>query len=219
MCIRDSHHTNEIAQSQSANGVKFVNYWLHNEHLTVNGRKMSKSEGTAYTLQEIIDKGFKPLALRFFFLQAHYRSKQNFTWEALQAAQNGLEHLYNQVLELSCKKGIINREFKDKFVQALSDNFNSPQAIAVLQEVLKSNLSPSDKLATILDFDKVLGLNLGKIKKEKQKIPKEIQKLVKEREKARKNKDWQKSDELRNKIRDLGYIVEDTATNTGVKKI
>lgn len=221
------HHTNEISQSESANGVKFVNYWLHNEHLTVNGGKMAKSEGTGYSLQEVEDKGFKPLALRYLFLQAHYGSKQNFTWEALQASQTGLEHIYNQVLELGKKptfakasvgKGKVSKEFKDKFIAALSDDFNSPQALAILQEVLKSKLSDHDKLATILDFDKVLGLDLGKIKKEKIEIPKEVQDLVKEREEARKNKEWQKSDELRDKISELGYLVEDTVAGSIVKK-
>jgi len=222
------HHTNEIAQSESANGVKFVNYWLHNEHLTVNGGKMAKSEGTGFSLQEVEEKGFKPLALRYFFLQAHYGSKQNFTWEALQAAQNGLERIYSQVIELGKKKGPpshkasegrgkVNAEFKDKFVKTISDDFNSPQALAVLQEVLKSNLSDADKLATILDFDMILGLNLGKIKKVKIEIPKEVQDLVKEREEARKNKDWLKSDELRSKIGSLGYWVEDTDEGTVVK--
>ncbi len=212
------HHTNEIAQSESANGVKFVNYWLHNEHLTVNGGKMAKSEGTGFSLQEVEEKGFKPLALRYFFLQAHYGSKQNFTWEALQASQTGLERIYSQVLELGKRKGRINNDFKNKFIEALSDDFNSPQALAVLQEVLKSDLSALDKLATILDFDKVLGLDLVKVKKEKVVIPKEVQDLVKAREEARNNKDWGKSDELRKKIGELGFIVEDTASGQEVKE-
>jgi len=212
------HHTNEIAQSESANGVKFVNYWLHNEHLMVNGGKMAKSEGTGFSLEEVKAKGFKPMALRYFFLQAHYRSKQNFTWEALTAAQNGLERIYAQVLELGKKRCKVNQGFKNKLSAAISDDFNSPQALAILQEVLKSNLSKADKLATVLDFDKVLGLNLAKVKKEKQKIPKEIQILVNEREAARKNKNWAKSDKLRNEINKLGYLVEDTAKGQVVKK-
>jgi cysteinyl-tRNA synthetase len=212
------HHTNEIAQSESANGVKFVDYWLHNEHLTVNGGKMSKSEGTAYSLQEVEAKGFKPLVLRYFFLQAQYRSKQNFTWEALQASQNGLDRIYSQVLELGKVTGKVNKEFKDKFVQTISDDFNSPQALAVLQEVLKSDLNNADKLATVLDFDKVLGLSLDKVKKEKLEIPQEVQALVKERELARRNKDWAKSDELRDRIGELGYIVEDTNDGQIIKR-
>ena len=212
------HHTNEIAQSESANGVKYVNYWLHNEHLMVNGGKMAKSEGTGYSLQEVEDKGFKPLVLRYFFLQAHYRSKQNFTWEALQAAQNGLEHIYSQIIELGKKKGKVNFEFKNKFLEAISDDFNSPQALAILQEVLKSTLSNEDKLATILDFDQVLGLDLAKVKKEKVVIPKEVEDLVREREEVRKNKEWEKSDELRKKIEVLGYLIEDTPGGPIVRK-
>jgi cysteinyl-tRNA synthetase len=212
------HHTNEIAQSESANGVKFVNYWLHNEHLTVNGGKMAKSEGTGYSLQEIIDKGFKPLALRYLYLQAQYRSKLNFTWAALRASQNGLDHIYNQVLELGKKAGKVNPKFRNKFIEAISDDFNSPQALAVLQEVLKSDLPASDKLATVLDFDKVLGLDLDKVKKEKIEIPDEVNQLVKEREEARKNKNWEKSDELRKKIEEFGYLVEDTAEGSIIKQ-
>ena len=94
------HHTNEIAQSESANGVKFVNYWLHNEHLNVDDAKMAKSQGTGFTLAEIKEKGFDAMDLRYFFLQAHYRSKQNFTWEALQGAHEGYKRLKDAVLNL-----------------------------------------------------------------------------------------------------------------------
>ncbi|MBD3359228.1 MAG: cysteine--tRNA ligase [Candidatus Buchananbacteria bacterium] len=213
------HHTNEIAQSEAANEVKFVNYWLHNEHLTVDNGKMAKSEGTGYSLQEIEDKGFEALALRYFFLQAHYRSKQNFTWQALEAAQNGYDHLKNQILGLGKKKGRINAEFKTDFIQAISDDFNIPQALAVAHDVLKSDLSEADKLATILDFDQVLGLNLAKVKKEKIKIPAKVIKLVEQREAARAIKDWDQSDKLRDKINQLGYQVEDTNQGQVIKKI
>lgn len=152
------HHTNEIAQSESANGVKFVNYWLHNEHLLVDNKKMAKSEGTGYSLSEIIEKGYSPLALRYFFLQANYRSKQNFTFQALDSAQKGLDNLYKKIKSLGEERGLIDEAFKNKFKEALEDNFNTPKALAVLSSLLKSNLENKDKLATILDFDKVLGL-------------------------------------------------------------
>jgi cysteinyl-tRNA synthetase len=213
------HHTNEIAQSESANQAKFVNYWLHNEHLTVDNGKMAKSEGTSYSLQEIEEKGFEPLALRYFYLQAHYRSKQNFTWQALAAAQNGYDNLKNQILSLGKKKGRINAEFKSDFIQAISDDFNIPQALAVVHDVFKSDLSEADKLATVLDFDQVLGLNLAKIKKEKIKIPAEIVKLVEKRKAARAIKDWEQSDKLRDKINQLGYQVEDTDNGQVIKKL
>ncbi len=212
------HHPNEIAQSEAANGVTFSNYWLHNEHLTVAGGKMSKSEGTSYALSDLEAKGYDPLVLRFFFMQANYRSKQNFTWEALDAAKNGYEHLQNQILSLGSKKGKVDKTFKDKFIEKISDDFNTSQALAVVKELLKSDLDVKDKLATVLDFDKVLGLDLDKIKKEKIKLPKEIEDLVKQREKARAEKDWQKSDELRDEISELGYLVEDTSEVQVVKK-
>ncbi len=246
------HHTNEIAQSESANGKKFVNYWVHNEHLMVNNGKMSKSEGTSYSLSEIEKKGFDPIALRYFFLQAHYRSKQNFTWEALKSSQKGLANLYEQVVELQNssplqakqtqdlkskvinpvsnlfrqtlflinksfkKKGEVNQEFKKEFTEKIEDDFNTPQALAVVFELLKFNLSKDIKLATILDFDKILGLELDKAK---EKIPQEIpiselpqniQDLIKERQKARDNKDYKKSDELREKILKSNCLIKDT---------
>jgi cysteinyl-tRNA synthetase len=154
------HHTNEIAQSESANGVSLSNYWLHNEHLMVNNGKMSKSNGTGYLLAEVKEKYFNPLALRYFFLQAHYRSKQNFTWEAMQSAQNGYNRLINNISALGTAVGKIDSKFKNEFTEKISNDFNSPQALALTFSVLKSDLTNEDKLATILDFDKVLGLNL-----------------------------------------------------------
>ncbi len=216
------HHTNEIAQSDSANGVALSNYWLHNEHLMVNSGKMSKSEGTAFSLAEIKEKGFNPLALRYFFLQAHYRSKQNFTWEALQAAQTGLDRLINNISSLGTVVGKIDEEFKNKFLNVISDDFNTPQALAIVQELLKSDISKEDKLATFYDFNKVLGLTRSYVlKTETGKfelkggevkitlIPAEIQILLAERKLARENKDWKKADELRDQITALGFEVKD----------
>ena len=204
------HHTNEIAQSESANDKPFVNYWLHNEHLLVNNAKMSKSEGTSYILADVKAKGFKPLALRYFFLQAHYRSKQNFTWEAMQSAETGYDRLLKNVASLGNKLGKTDEDLKKEFIKNISDDFNTSQAIATVQEVLKSNLSNEDKLATILDFDKVLGLNLMPVEKPEIIVPEAIQKILNDRENARKNKDWEKSDELRDQISTLGYEVKDT---------
>lgn len=208
------HHTNEIAQSEAANGVKFVNYWLHNEHLTVNNKKMSKSEGTSYALSEIKAKGFSPMALRYFFLQAHYRSKQNFTWEALQAAQNGLNNLTEQISSLGEDKGIINQNFKNNFVEKISDDFNIPGALAVVQELLKSDLLNTDKLATILDFDQILGLGLDKMQKIIKEVPEEIKKLATESEQARKNGNYQKADQLRILAGQKGFPFVNTSEGT-----
>ncbi len=211
------HHTNEIAQSESANGVEYANYWMHNEHLLVNDGKMSKSEGTSYSLAEVIEKGFDPLVLRFFFLQAQYRSKQNFTWEALLGAKNGLSHLRNQVRDLGEKIGNINSGYKDKFLQAINNDLNTPQALALIQELLKSNLDNKDKLATILDFDRVLGLDIDKANDES--VPGEVKKLLEERNKARADKNWGESDRLRDEIKKLGYAIEDLDNRSRVYKI
>jgi len=225
------HHTNEIAQSESASGKKFVNYWLHNEHLTVNDKKMAKSEGlsageagTAYSVQEIKDKGYDPLILRYFFLGAHYRSKHNFTWEALDASNSALKKLRNEVTEIKqavTKPGdaVFNEKYREKFITAISDDFNIPQALAVLWEVVKDDkLVNEEKYFTILNFDQILGLNLDKIKFEKVKIPKEIQALIDNRNKFRELEDFDAADEIRQEIEDEGYLLEDTSEGVKVSK-
>lgn len=197
------HHTNEIAQSEAANDKPFVHYWLHNEHLLVDGKKMAKSGGTGFTLDEIIAKDFSPRALRYFFLQAHYRSKQNFTWEALEAASKGLARIKNKIAFLP--HGEVNQDLLNKFKKAIQDDFNTPVALAILEEALKNS-----NLETILNFDKISGLELDKITPESPaKIPAEIISIAEERELARKHKDWKKSDELREKIESLGFSIRD----------
>lgn len=166
------HHTNEIAQSEGANGVKYVNYWLHHEMLEIESSKMSKSLGNMFTLDDIIKRGFDPLVYRYFLLQAHYRSKQNFTWEGLQASKNAYERLVaglRKYYEEDLEKGI-DTKFKDKFIKNIENDFNSPKALAVVWEVIKSKLPNSKKLGTILDFDKVLGLKLEENIKAKETI-------------------------------------------------
>jgi len=204
------HHTNEIAQSEAANDAKFVNYWLHNEHLLVDNKKMSKSLGNVYTLSDIKEKGFNPLALRYLFLQAHYRSKQNFTWQAMESAQKGFNNLTSQIRKLGSKKGKVNDELKKEFVQKISDDFNSPQALTIAQNLLKSDLNNQDKLATLLDFDKVLGLGLDKIKKEELPVPQEIKDLANKREQARQEKSFDQSDKIRKEIEEKGWKIKDT---------
>lgn len=217
------HHTNEIAQSEAANGVKFVNYWLHNEHLNVDDAKMAKSQGTGFTLSQIKEKGFSPLDLRYFFLQAHYRSKQNFTWEALSAAREGYKRLKEQVLSLN-KSDVIPvktriqskiSSYKDSFTDFISNDFQIPQALALVWDVLKSDLNNTSKLELILDFDKVLGLQLNELKESV--IPKEIIDLAEKRKQAKAIKDFKTSDELRKQIEEKGFTVEDVKEGYHVK--
>ncbi len=211
------HHTNEIAQSENANNVKFVNYWMHNEHLLVDNKKMAKSEGTSYSLSKIKNKGFQPLALRYLFLQAHYRSKLNFTWESLKAAQNGYNHLCEKIIKLTNNnKGNIDNNFKTRFTKAILDDFNTPEAFAVAQDLLKSDLTDSTKHATIIDFDKILGLNLKYCNQANidKNLQKKIQELINKRNKARKEKDWKEADNIRNKLNKLGINIEDKKETT-----
>lgn len=213
------HHTNEIAVSEAVNDVPLTNYWLHNEWLTVNDGKMSKSGGKVFSLSEVEEKGFNPLSLRFFFTQAHYRSRQNFTWEALEAAQKGYVRLINIIQSLGDKLGKVDENFKKSFSEKIADDFNIPQSVAVLFEMLKSDILNEDKLATVLDFDKVLGLKLEESINKKIDISEEVKKLIEEREVARKDKNWTKSDALRDKIKGLGYEVKDTSDGQQVVKI
>ncbi|MBL7058381.1 cysteine--tRNA ligase [Patescibacteria group bacterium] len=206
------HHTNEIAQSENANDAKFVNYWMHNEHLLVDNKKMAKSEGTSYSLEEIKAKGFQPLALRFLFSQAHYRSKLNFTWESLQAAQNGFNHLCEKVINLDkASKPKVDNDFKNQFKDALQDDFNIPEALAIAHKLLKSNLSDALKYGTIIDFDKVLGLNLAYCNKKEisEGLKDKINALIIERDQARKNKDWEKADKIRYELTKFKVSIED----------
>ncbi len=228
------HHTNEIAQSESANDTKFANYWLHNEHLLVDNRKMSKSEGTAYSVQEIINKNFNPLALRYFFLNAHYKSKQNFTWEALEANQTALNRLKlflqnkpeeDPNIPVGAKNRIHKRNldlidnYKKEFLIYISDDFNIPAALSLAWEVVKDEFLPYfEKKKLILDFDKVFGLKLDEIKEEKITIPAEIQNLIEQRKKARSNKDWKRADEIRYEIKKNGFIIEDLGDHITIKK-
>jgi len=213
------HHTNEIAQSEAATGKPFFNYWVHGAFLNLEGgAKMAKSDENFLTLENaFVKKGINPLVYRFAAFLTHYRKPMEYSQSAVESAQNGLEHLYNQVRNLGIKKGKVNDNFKNKFLNVINDDLNMPQALAVVQEVLKSDLEDKDKLATVLDFDKVLGFNLAKIGKEKIEIPKEIEKLIKAREEARNNKDWSRADELRDEINKAGYLVEDTNEGQVVK--
>lgn len=213
------HHTNEIAQSEAVTGKPFFNYWLHGAFLNIaGGKKMAKSEDNFLTLENaLVKKGIDPLVYRYSALQTHYRKPMEYSDEAIKNAREGLKHLYNQMRELGDKQGKIIKKFNKIFLEAINDDLNMPQALAVLQEVLKSNKSNEEKLATILDFDKVLGLNLDKVSGEDE-LSENIKKLVEAREKARKSKNFKESDKLREQIEKKGYIVEDSKEGMRVFK-
>jgi len=212
------HHENEIAQSECATGKSFAKYFMHNEHLLVDGQKMAKSAGNFYTLEDLIKKGIDPIAFRLWLYTSNYSTRTNFTMEAVTGSQTALLRLKEAFLALGSDVGTVNTDYKARFMKYLDNNLDSPKALALVWELLKdTSLSNTDKKATILDFDKVLGFGLDKLKEEI--IPDEIQKLVAEREIARQEKDWAKSDELRVKINSLGYEIKDTDSGSKVSKI
>jgi cysteinyl-tRNA synthetase len=151
-------------------------------------------------------------------MMSHYRTGANFIWEALEGAEVSLKRLYNMYLNLGSETGEVHQEYKNKFTEFLEDDLDTPRAIALLWDVMKDgNMSNGDKKVTILDFDKVLAIGFHNLKEEE--IPEEIIKLSEEREYARKNKDFKKSDEVRDKINSLGYEVKDTEYGTKISKI
>ncbi|HTY43682.1 MAG TPA: cysteine--tRNA ligase [Patescibacteria group bacterium] len=215
------HHENEIAQSEAATGKKFVNYWLHNEWILVNGEKMSKSKGNFYKLKDITDKKFSPMDLRYFFLSKIYNEQLNFTWNNMENARNSLERLKNIILSLNQGQKVNNKNIdnaKKQFTEIMNDNLNTSRALSFLWEILRDEkLSEGEKYELSMEFDKVLGLNLSV--EENIKIPREVEKLAKEREEMRKKKNFKEADNIRNRIKKLGYWVNDTEDGTQIKKL
>jgi cysteinyl-tRNA synthetase len=216
------HHQNEIAQSEAAYNKPLANYWLHGEFLVVKEKKMAKSEGAFITLKTLEEKGFNPLAYRFFVLGTHYRKPLHFSWEALEAAEKGLKNLYNQISAIGRQSSElrkkVDKKFKEKFLKAINNDLNMPQALAVAQKILKAKLSNGDKLATLFDFDKILGLKLAEAVLAV-KIPKKIKELAEKREKLRKEKKWSEADELRRQIKKLGWQIEDTKKGPALRRV
>jgi cysteinyl-tRNA synthetase len=217
----DVHHTNEIAQSEAATGKPFFNFWMHGEFLNIaGGKKMAKSEGNFLTLEaSLVNRGIDPLVYRFASFQTHYRKPMEYSREAIQAARNGLVHLRNQVRALtdSGEPGEVDPAFYEKFKETVNNDLNMPRALAVVQELLKSDRDAGVKLATVIACDRVLGLDLDKVG-DGGALPDEIQTLVEARKQARADKNWAQSDHLRDKIQEKGYIVQDSPRGMKVFK-
>jgi cysteinyl-tRNA synthetase len=224
---RFPHHENEIAQSEGATGKRFAKLWMHNRHLQLGGKKLAKSEGKQITLDTVKEKGYSPLAFRLLVFGSRYSSKIDFSWEAMDVAQASLatfKQLTRRLQELLPEDDYENAEpDKDKmndFKRALADDLNTPGALAIIQDYVTSantylsNLAPtSDEVrtiwATIMSFDEVLGVfDLSKT----EEMPKDVLTLVKQREDARANSDFEKADEIREKVEERGYRIEDDAT-------
>ena len=216
--LKMTHHPNEIAQSECVTDQKFVKYWLHAAFLNFNSEKMSKSVGNVVLLEDIVAKGFSPLAVRYYFLNSNYRGSMNFTDEGLEASVNSLKRIYDFVssVKINDKKGF-DRTFLEKFAEKLSDDFNTAGALAVFWEAFSSNLDDETKLNTLLKMDEVLGLNL--VTMVGYEIPKEVGELAKIRWQYKKEGIYDKADYLRREIEKLGFEVLDSKDSYTIKKI
>lgn len=213
------HHTNEIAQGFAAFGKKTANYWIHNAHLLGKGGvKMSKSLGNFITVQELIQKGYDPISLRYLFLTSHYRKGLNFSFESLDGAVTALTRLREIVTSLKSEKerNVLSEEklskvedYRNRFGEAMGDDLNTPQALAVVWEVAKSNIPSSDKYDLIMSFDEVLGLKLNEEKKEETTTPDNIKVLIIKRDSLRAEGKFEEADKIRKEIEELGYSVQD----------
>lgn len=218
------HHPNEIAQSEAATGEKpFVKYWVHHAFLLVDGQKMSKSLGNFYRVADIEDRGFEPLALRYFFLGAHYRRQLNFTFDALDASQRALTKLRELLAAYEKEEGEAVNEAEGErlraaFREALEDDVNTPEALGIVWEVTKAAISPLQKYELIKEFDRVLGLEVEVLANKVDVVPDEVSKLVNRREEMRLRKDYEEADRLRDEIETLGFEVRDTGSGIVVRR-
>ena len=213
------HHENELAQTQGAYGTLQAKYWLHNDFLVVDGGKMSKSLGNLYTLDDLEKKGFESLVYRYFVLGAHYRSRLNFTWESIEAAQNALTRLRALSRELTPATDKGCEVYESLFLEAINDDMNTSKALSIVWKLLDDKKCESgNKSHSLLFMDRVLGLGLEDYIGKKLEISSEIQALITARDKAREEKDWEASDKLRTEIESHGYEVMDTPEGTKVSE-
>ena len=211
-----THHTNEIAQTEAAFDTELSKFWIHNEHLLVDGQKMSKSSGNFYTLKDIKDRGYEPLALRLLFLQAHYRSQMNFTWEALDGAQaffNRLQAWADLQFQLSAdsKAGADDYDEAIKEIKrALADDLNSPMALSIISSLVTTAEEKGidhTKFKYLLDqIDEMLGLGLS----DRQDVSDQIKELMEQREQARQSQNWHEADSLRQNLLEQKVEISDT---------
>jgi len=221
------HHENEIAQSEAATDKQFVRYWLHNEHLLVEGGRMAKSLGNFYTLRDLIAKGYNPKAIRYLLMSTHYRQRLNFTFEGLEAAKNAVDRVIHFVYRLTDADGrgcggkikTLMSDVQRRFGEAMDDDLNISVALATLfdfarevNKLMDDNMLSKEEAEEVyklmIRFDNVLGV-IGEVKKE-EKLSKEAEELIRKREEARKAKDWEKADKIREQLRAMGIMIEDT---------
>lgn len=223
-----THHENEIAQSKGATGKIPAKRWMHVEFLQVDGGKMSKSLGNTYTLDQLQEKGIEPLAYKLFCYTAHYRTKLNFTFESAMSSQKALNRLREgYIAHTKANETVSNEEietYKQKFIEAVNDDLNMPLAMGIVWEVVRNQTKSNQFANLLLEFDKVLGLDIQNAqryleKEEKIELPEEIIKLLEERKIARENKNWAESDRIRDELKEKGYQVKDTKDGMSVEKV
>ena len=214
------HHTNEIAQSEAATGRKWVNFWVHSEFILLNSEKMSKSKGGFITLDTLANDGFDPLAYKMLCLSTHYRKQINYSNESLTNAARNLNKICKTLEEIDLPRNCdqnklspVAKELWDAFKLAIFNDLNTPQALAVLWQIIDhSEISSEDKINLLLLCDQILGFDLKNWQPTKIDLPEELKSLLEERKLARSNKDWAKADQLRNQIAEFGFIVKDQGT-------
>lgn len=223
--LMSTHHPNEIAQSEAATGKKFVNYWVHGNFILVDGKRMGKSEGNSYKISDIEEKGFSPLDLRYLYLTTHYRQLMNFTWESLEAAKTARAKLVEFTKNsdsrqtLSVEKNQSIEMYRQQFMDAMNNDLGTPAALALLWEVVKSNIPNADKKDLLLGFDDVLGLELrAESLGRRAEIPLAVRDLAQERDRLRSEGKWQEADKIRGEINQQGFGTIDTQNGTIVKK-
>ncbi len=217
------HHENEIAQSEALLGKPAVNYWMHGEFMMVNNGKMSKSLGNTYTIDNLKEKGYDPMAFRYMCLNAHYRNKLNFTWDVMQSAQVSYDRFVEGVL--SHKNGneqidsAVVKEFFSDFEDAINDDLNIPKALGVAWNAIRYGKKSQEIYDLLTKMNEIFGFNLEKKKDSagETEISPEVQKLLEERQEARAQKNWKRSDEIRDELKAMGYAVEDTANGPKLK--
>jgi cysteinyl-tRNA synthetase len=218
------HHENEIAQSEALLGKPAVNYWMHCEFMMVNNGKMSKSLGNTYTIKDLREKGYDPLALRYMCLNAHYRNKLNFTWEGMQSSQVAYDRFVEGALAHKNGAENIDKSVADDFIkefeEAINDDLNIPKALGIAWNVVRYPQKSKQLFEVLQKMNNILGFDLSeKEKKQGEDISPEIQALVDERQQARKDKNWKRADEIRDQLKEMGLAIEDTPEGAKVKKI
>lgn len=219
------HHENEIAQSEALLGKPAVNYWMHCEFMMVNNGKMSKSLGNTYTIKDLREKGYDPLALRYMCLNAHYRNKLNFTWEGMQSSQVAYDRFVEGALAHKNGADNIDKSVADDFIKefedAINDDLNIPKALGIAWNVVRYPQKSKQLFEALEQMNRILGFDFTEKEKkqQEQEVSPEIQALVDERQQARKDKNWKRADEIRDQLKEMGLAIEDTAQGAKVKKI